>query len=488
MIIYHDSGLAPTTPRIQPDARCFWFRNISPWSLPCVVLNRLYVANKGQFIRGYRPREPARIHAGGALPARTPYSGSGPCAPRRNPTARREPVFAPDAKRIPGIQATVRSPVPSRCAREKPQQPRDAVSSAGVGRSGPVARSDAARAGLFIVPPVSPPASRAGLSLPGLGGRAHPCARLGLACGAPRGAVRAVPRGGLAVVAGGAGFGGVLWLLLVVFGGFGWFGGFGRCFRWCGWRGGAAWRGCRGAWRWRRGGCGRRRWWRGCGRGAAVASGWSGSAASAGSRFDLRGGPSGLPFLMPRLRPRDAQFRRHAYGHGKPRRCAPSSLRSTRRSWGLAGLRSLRYGRKLPSLRSLSPFPAPSARKLRCGRRAPTFPARSLAPPPLAAPAETPSPKTPRLASHGTRYRGPTPKPSATGRRATGQLPRRSVQALAVPDLRQRITRRYFMAGFEAMVETLNPSRLRFYGQLPMATEIPCTEVKPDGLRLRKMT
>ena len=74
------------------------------------------------------------------------------------------------------------------------------------------------------------------------------------------------------------------------------------------------------------------------------------------------------------------------------------------------------------------------------------------------------------------------------GRRATGQLPHRSVEALAVPDLRQRITRRYFMAGFEAMVETLNPSRLRVYGQLPMATEILYTEVKPDGLRLRKMT
>lgn len=47
--------------------------------------------------------------------------------------------------------------------------------------------------GLLIVPPVSPPASRAGLSMPGLGGRAHPCARLGLACVAPRGGVEAVP-------------------------------------------------------------------------------------------------------------------------------------------------------------------------------------------------------------------------------------------------------------------------------------------------------
>lgn len=38
------------------------------------------------------------------------------------------------------------------------------------------------------------------------------------------------------------------------------------------------------------------------------------------------------------------------------------------------------------------------------------------------------------------------------------------------------------------MVETLTPSRLRVYGTLPVATGTPCTEVKPDGLRLRKMT
>jgi len=56
------------------------------------------VAYRGQFIRGSRPREPARIPAGGALPARTPYSGSGSCAPRRSPTARREAVSRPDAK------------------------------------------------------------------------------------------------------------------------------------------------------------------------------------------------------------------------------------------------------------------------------------------------------------------------------------------------------------------------------------------------------
>ena len=47
--------------------------------------------------------------------------------------------------------------------------------------------------GLLIVPPVSPATRRRGLSVPALGGRAHPCARHGLVPVAPRGAVRAVP-------------------------------------------------------------------------------------------------------------------------------------------------------------------------------------------------------------------------------------------------------------------------------------------------------
>lgn len=64
-----------------------------------------------------------------------------------------------------------------------------AVPGAGVGRGGPVARSDAARACLFILPRVSPATRRRGLSMPALGGGAHPCAPLGLVAVAPRGPV-----------------------------------------------------------------------------------------------------------------------------------------------------------------------------------------------------------------------------------------------------------------------------------------------------------
>ena len=66
-----------------------------------------------------------------------------------------------------------------------------------------------------------------------------------------------------------------------------------------------------------------------------------------------------------------------------------------------------------------------------------------------------------------------------------GILPGQIV-ALAVPDLRHRLTRRYFITGFGAMIETLNPARLRVYGRLPFAVDIPCTEVQPDWIRLRK--
>lgn len=67
-------------------------------------------------------------------------------------------------------------------------------------------------------------------------------------------------------------------------------------------------------------------------------------------------------------------------------------------------------------------------------------------------------------------------------------IPTDQAVALAVPDLRQRPTRHYFMRGFEAMMETLTPSRLLVYGRLPVDVEIPCTEVKPDWVRLRNLT
>ena len=178
------------------------------------------------------------------------------------------------------------------------------------------------------------------------------------------------------------GFGGVSWLLFVV-GVFGW-----RCCRWCGWRGVAAWCGCRVAWRWRRGGGVLLRCWRSCGLVALVAPVVSGWAASAGSASDLRGGRSSgrSPFLL-----QDRAIGRHAYGYGTPNPDATPTATATgnraaalrRRCGPLAGRGGWRDS--APLLRS-------RARKLacalRCGRsrpfRRPPFASfASVAAPPL---------------------------------------------------------------------------------------------------------
>ncbi len=64
--------------------------------------------------------------------------------------------------------------------------------------------------GLLIVPPVSPPASRAGLSCPALAVGRIPAPASGWPAWPLGGAGRPSPRGGLAVVAGGAGLWGCL--------------------------------------------------------------------------------------------------------------------------------------------------------------------------------------------------------------------------------------------------------------------------------------
>ena len=48
--------------------------------------------------------------------------------------------------------------------------------------------------------------------------------------------------------------------------------------------------------------------------------------------------------------------------------------------------------------------------------------------------------------------------------------------------------RKALISGFEAMIEAVKPLRLLIYGRLPIRTDIPCIEVLPDWVRLRKMT
>ena len=67
-------------------------------------------------------------------------------------------------------------------------------------------------------------------------------------------------------------------------------------------------------------------------------------------------------------------------------------------------------------------------------------------------------------------------------------IPANQTVALSVPDLRSQTVRQGFLAGFEAMIEAVKPLRLLIYGRLPIRTDIPCIEVLPDWVRLRKMT
>ena len=65
-------------------------------------------------------------------------------------------------------------------------------------------------------------------------------------------------------------------------------------------------------------------------------------------------------------------------------------------------------------------------------------------------------------------------------------IPPGQIVALAVPDMRRQRVKAAFMAGFSAMQTALQPTRLLVYGHLPVTTTIPCTELIPDWLRLRK--
>jgi len=65
-------------------------------------------------------------------------------------------------------------------------------------------------------------------------------------------------------------------------------------------------------------------------------------------------------------------------------------------------------------------------------------------------------------------------------------LPKHSIVAIGVPDLRNKTTRYNFYIGFEKMIETLEPIRIITYGKLPFNC-FRCIQFNQDWINLRDL-